>query len=86
MDFDVLAHNLPPNTSGVDAHTNLNRMRDLMEKQSTDWGVNYAPGAPSPLAKKLASTEGLISFHMQFFGGVVEVIARNYEVEVVDEA
>src|ERR1043165_4211420 len=33
MDFDVLAGNLPPNTSGIDAHTNLNRMRDLIESQ-----------------------------------------------------
>ena len=30
MDFDVLAGNLPPNTSGVDAHTNHNRIRDLI--------------------------------------------------------
>src|SRR5688572_5273782 len=29
MDFDVLAQNLPSNTSRLEAHTNLNQIRDL---------------------------------------------------------
>src|SRR5438270_10607187 len=54
MDFDVLAGNLAPNTSGVDAHTNLNRMRDLMQSQKKDWGVEYEGTSVSPLVGKLS--------------------------------
>ncbi len=85
MDFDVLAQNHPPNTSSVDAHTNLNRMRDLMHAQKKDWGVKYAPGVVSPLAKKLETMDDLICFRVQCFGGAVEVVARNYRVETVDQ-
>ena len=86
MDFDVLAQNLLPNTSSVDAHTNLNRMRDLMQSQKKDWGVEYAGTSISPLAEKLAALSELVSFRVQFFGGVVDVIARDYVVETANEA
>jgi len=85
MDFDVLAQNLPPNTSGVDAHTNSNRMRDLIQSQKKDWGVEYASGVMSPLTRKLAATADLVAFRVQFFGGAIDVIARDYEVETVDQ-
>lgn len=85
MDFDVLANNIPPNTSNVDAHTNMNRMRDLMQSQKKDWGVKYAPGVVSPLARKLAAMDDLIAFRVQFFGGAVEVIARDYRVQTGDQ-
>jgi hypothetical protein len=86
MDFDVLAGNLPPNMRGVDAHTNLNRMRDLMQSQKKDWGVEYAATAISPLADKLAALDELVSFRVQFFGGAVDIIARDYVVETANEA
>lgn len=85
MDFDILTHNLPPNTSGVDAHTNLNRMRDLMQSQKKDWGVEYADASASPLAEKLAGLDELVFFRVQFFGGAVEVVARDYVVEKANE-
>src|SRR5688572_27923511 len=49
MDFDVLAHNLPANTSRVEAPTNLNPMRDLIRSQTKDWDVTHAPGDASPI-------------------------------------
>jgi hypothetical protein len=85
MDFDVLAQNLPPNTSRVEAHANLNQMRDLIRSQKKDWDITYAPGVESPLTSKLAAMDDLISFRVQFFGGAVDVIARNYEVQTVDK-
>jgi hypothetical protein len=85
MDFDVLAQNLPPNTSRLEAHANLNQMRDLIRSQKKDWDITYAPGVESPLTSKLAAMDDLISFRVQFFGGVVDVIARNYEVQTVDK-
>ena len=81
MDFDVLAGNLPPNTSSVDASTNLNRIRDLIQSQKEDWHVKYAGTAVSPLTKKLAALEELLFFRVQFCGGPVDVIAREYHVE-----
>ncbi len=85
MDFDVLAQNLPPNTSRVEAHTNLNQMRDLIRLQKKDWDITYAPGVESPLTSKLAAMDDFVAFRVQFFGGVVDVIARDYEVEAVDK-
>jgi len=35
MDFDVLADNLDPNTSGASAHTDAERIRDLMRRKRT---------------------------------------------------
>ena len=85
MDFDVLAQNLPPNTSRLEAHTNLNQMRDLILSQKKDGDVAYAPGAESPLTRKLAAMGDFVSFRVQFVGGVVDVIARNYQVQTVDK-
>jgi len=64
MDFDVLAGNLPPNTSGVDAHTNLDRMRDLMQSQKKDWGVEYEGTSVSPLVGKLTEIAELVCFRV----------------------
>jgi len=85
MDFDVLAQNLPHNTSRGEAHTNLNQIRDLIHSQKKDWDLTYAPGVESPLTKKLAAMAELVAFRLQFFGGVVDVVARNYQVEAVDK-
>jgi hypothetical protein len=86
MDFDVLAGNLPPNTSGVDASTNLNRIRDLMQSQKKDCDVRYAGTAVSPLIKKLAALNELVFFRVQFCGGTADVIAREYQVELANAA
>ena len=82
MDFDVLAGNFPTNTSRLDAHTDANRIRKLMQSQKRDWDVVYAPGETTPLTTKLAALDGLVSFRVQFFGGAVDIIARDYRVEM----
>ena len=81
IDFDVLADNLPPNTSHVGADTNQLRMRRLIRSQETDWNVTYEPRSFSPLKGKLDALAHLVSFRVQFFGGVIDVIARRYEVK-----
>lgn len=85
MDFDILADNFPPNTSRVSADTGLGRIQNLMESQKHDWDVQYAGTAVSPLSKKLAALTELIFFRVQFFGGAVDVIAREYQVESANE-
>jgi hypothetical protein len=84
MDFDVLAQHFPPNTSRLEAHTNLNQIRDLIHSQKKDWDVAYASGVESPLSQKLLMMNEFVAFRVQFFGGVVDVLARNYELETVD--
>jgi|SRR5687768_9413758 len=85
MDFDVLAEHLPPNTSRLEAHTNLNQIRDFIHSQKKDWDVAYASGVESPLSQKLLVMHDFVAFRVQFFGGVVDVLARNYEVKTVDK-
>jgi len=81
IDFDILAHNFPRNTSRVEADTSLGRIRNLVESQKHDWDVHYAGTSGSLLSQKLASLKELVFFRVQFFGGAVEVIAREYQVE-----
>lgn len=85
IDFDILAHNLPSNTSGVDAHTDTDSMWSLMRSQTRDWGVTYPADIGSPLDRKAGVMNEFVWFRVQFFGGVVEIIARQYEVEGVEE-
>src|SRR5262245_34035822 len=53
MDFDVLARNLPPNTSCVRAHTNREEIEALVRSQEGEWDVTYEPVSASPLQEKL---------------------------------
>ena len=85
IDFDVLANNLPPNTSRVDSHVDANLMRELMQSQKRDWDVGYGPKMRTPLDDKLDSLDELVSFRVQFFGGAVDVIAREFLVESVEK-
>jgi hypothetical protein len=85
IDFDVLASNLPPNTSRVDAHTDKNLMAVLMYSQERNWDVGYGMGRNSPLDRKLNLIDELVCFRVQFFGGLVEIIARQYQVESVEQ-
>ncbi len=80
LDFDVLAHNLPPNTSKGDAHAKHGLMREFMESQKRDWGIGYS-SMSSPLDLKVQKMEEFVCFRVQFFGGVVEIIAREFLIE-----
>jgi len=86
LDFDVLAEYLPENTAGVDACTNLNPIRHLMHSQKFDWGVEYSDRAVFRFSEKTAAVGDLVFFLVQFCGGAVEVIAREYHVVAVKEA
>jgi hypothetical protein len=84
LDFDILASNLPPNTSRVDAHADGKLMRELMESQKRDWDVGYGK-MRSPLDDKLELIDELVWFRLQFFGGAVEIIAREFLIEQADD-
>lgn len=80
LDFDVLANNLPPNTSSGNAHVDANLLRELMQSQQRDWNVSYGK-LRSPLDAKLDVVDTLVCFRILFFGGVVEIIAREFRIE-----
>lgn len=82
-DFDVLAHNFPWNTSKVEAHTDKDAMLSLMQSQKHDWRVKYE--GSGPLDWKAEVMNEFVSFRVQFFGGVVEIIAGGYEVDSVEK-
>lgn len=83
LDFDVLASNLPPNTSGVESHVDAHLMRELMQSQKRDWDVGYG-SMRSPLDDKLEAMAELVCFRVQFFGGAVEIIAREFLIEDIE--
>ncbi|SRR5258707_10128841 len=85
MDFDVLMQNLPPNTSKLEAHTDKDAMWSLMQSQTRDWGVKYATDMRSPLDWKSDVMNEFVCFRVQFCGGLVEIIARWYEVASVEK-
>ena len=80
LDFDILASNLPPNTSGVESHLDANLIRALILSQKIDWDVGYG-SMKSPLDDKLEVMDELVCFRIQFFGGAVEIIAREFLIE-----
>lgn len=82
LDFDVLAHNLPMNTSGVDAHTDTTAMWSLMQSQTRDWGVAY-PNMVTPLDVKSHVMKEFSCFRVQLCGGAIEVIAKQFQVNQI---
>ncbi len=83
LDFDVLANNFPPNTSFVGSHVDGQLMRKLMQTQKRDWDVEYE-SMRSPLDDKLEVMAELVCFRVQFFGGAVEIIAREFLIEDIE--
>jgi hypothetical protein len=59
-------------------------MRDLIESQKKDWGVEYKGTSVSPLVSKLSQLSGLVCFRVQFLGGAVDVIAQDFTVRAAN--
>lgn len=55
-------------------------MGELMRSQKREWGVGYRP-LWSPLDNKLNGMDELVCFRIQFSGGVVQVIAREFIIQ-----
>ena len=56
-----------------------------MQSQTRDWRVKYAADMSTPLDRKAQVMNELVCFRVQLCGGVVEIIARRYEVESFDK-
>jgi hypothetical protein len=84
MDFDVLADNwCGGNTESSVAKTDVTRMRKFVKAQMSHWRTTYMPPMPTdkPVRKKLASLGSFLLFQVAFFGGTVEILAKNYRLK-----
>ncbi len=83
MDFDVLADNWFAQTEQANCETSVARMRQYVKGQIGHWHVKYMPPSPKykPIQKKLAGIAGYRLFIVIFFGGTIEVLARNFELK-----
>lgn len=82
VDFDVLAYQWFFGTDGSVAKTDVQRMRRFVRAQMSHWRTTYMPPMPKdePIRKKMASIRSYILFRVAFFGGTVEVLAKNYRL------
>jgi hypothetical protein len=83
MDFDVLASNWFANTEGSAADTNAQKMRKFIAAQKPHWRTTYMPPQPKdrPIRKKLSSIRDYALFKVKFFGGTVEILAKNFKLK-----
>src|SRR5258708_14941449 len=79
MDFDVLSSNWFAQTERAVATTDVERMKKFVLAQTPHWRVKYMSPSPrdKPIRKKLSSIGKYLLFRVTFFGGTVEVLAKN---------
>ena len=82
MDFDVLADNWYAQTQVSIAKIDAVQMKKFVLSQTAHWHVRYMPPIPKerPVRKKLAEVGKYVLFKLMFFGGTVEILAKNYKL------
>ena len=81
-DFDVLVNNAGfGNTSHTKASTNSEHILRTIKRQKSKWNVKYAEDMRSPIEKKTNNVDRYIAFKILFFGGSLEILARNYRIK-----
>lgn len=85
MDFDVLADNWFAQTQGVTSQVDLSRMKGFVLAQMHYWHTKYMPPTPKdkPIRKKLSSIRRYRLFKLTFYGGTIEVLARNFKLKTI---
>jgi hypothetical protein len=80
MDFDVLSSNWFAQTKQTVSHAETEKIRKLIKAQMAYWHVRYMPPAPKdkPIRKKLSSLSTYALFRIAFFGGIVEILAKDF--------
>ena len=87
MDFDVLASNWAAQTHGTLSVTNVERMKKFVQSHRPYWHTEYMPPSPKdePIRSKLSSLRKYVLFRMTFFGGIVEVLARDFVLKTTNK-
>lgn len=88
MDFDVMADNWFAQTEGTVARTNADRMRRFVRAQARQWHLQYMPPSPKdkPIRKKLSTIRKYVLFRVTFYGGTVDVLAKNFKLRRLEKA
>lgn len=83
VDFDVLADNWFADTEGSTAGASTQKMREFVTTQELHWRTTYMPPYPKDKAikKKLSSLRDYVLLKVKFFGGTVEILAKNFELK-----
>ena len=82
-DFDVLTDNACFNTQGVQAFDDPQQIEKILSNQLEHLNIDYMtendePSDRHPTRKKLQDVSPYILFRVMFFGGTLEVVARNF--------
>jgi hypothetical protein len=82
MDFDVLANNWVAQTELTKCNADTKKMKAFVRAQVPHWHVQYMPPSPRdlPIRKKLSSIRKYRLFKITFYGGTVEILARQFTV------
>ncbi len=88
MDFDVLACNWFAQTERAASTRDVEKMRKFVRSQTAHWHVKYMPPSTKdkPIRLKISSIRRYVLFTVTFFGGTVEVLAKNFKVRRVGKA
>jgi hypothetical protein len=83
MDFDVLANNWFAQTQRATSIRDVKRMETFVLAQMPHWRVKYMAPSPNnkPIRKKLLSLERYVLFRVIFFGGTLEVLAKDFALK-----
>ena len=80
-DFDVLLDNAQAgNTSHTKVKTETEYILKTIDQQRQKWNVSYS-GTRDPLERKTKNIQKYMAFKVFFFGGSLEVVARNYKIK-----
>jgi hypothetical protein len=80
VDFDVLLQNGSINTAAAAANGNGIEIKSFIENQKPFWNVEYAAPLNEPIVEKLQNIDEYVLFRIQLFGGIIEVVAKDYEL------
>ena len=93
LDFDVLADNLPYNTSGFSTLSDAAEIQQFITAQVPAWNVSYDDmwsssagcfgDGDSPLKAKLARAASLTLHRIGYFGGELSIVAASHDIRLV---
>lgn len=83
LDFDVLGNNWFAQTQGAKSTLSISRMKALIKLQQSHWHVEYMSPSPKnkPVRHKLSTIKQYALFKITFFGGTIEILAKNFALK-----
>lgn len=84
MDFDVLRDNASfGNADRTGATDERSKLKRMITGQKRFWNVDYDKGMELPIDAKLRKRGSYTLFRVEFFGGVIEILAGSFSASIV---